>query len=50
MDESSASQTMDANQMSGERIVIMVNKAIDSIMDCLQSLATFEGADPKLPR
>lgn len=37
MDES-APQTPDANQMPGERIVIMVNKAVTSIMARLQSL------------
>lgn len=49
MDESTNSaQTPDANQMPGERIVIMVNKAVASIMARLQSLASFEGGESKV--
>lgn len=34
--------------MPGERIVLMVNKAVASIMTRLQSLATFEGGESKV--
>lgn len=48
MDESPLSQASDSNQMPGERIVLMVNKAVTSIMARLQSLATFEGGESKV--
>jgi transformation/transcription domain-associated protein len=42
-------ESSEAVNMPGEKIVIMVNKAVNQIMTRLQSLATFEGSEGKVP-